>query len=410
MNVIEMKLHIKNYLNNELPFNSLKKILKINVDINESNLRIMLSDELIFKKYIKKLIYHINIYGNNVDINKFYLAINNKKKSCVEIDKIYGVKIKRNRKNIYDPEYISQREGISYEEAVTYINNYKKEKATSYDGFVKRHGKILGEAKFKKFQETSRTNTKDFYINKYGEDWEKFYKIRIIKNPRCLEYWVNLGFNIIQAKEMVSIYQKANSGVNKLYWVNKGKSLQEINKILYSINQKRGDSYLTYKNLIESGFCFEDAEIIIFFIKCFNNIKNIDNSAYLLLNSSKNKYLTIVENFDLFKNIFIEYKKNRSDFIKYSKLVDFFTSQNKDLLKKLPNYDNSDKYGKFQLDHIYSKRDGFDNNIPPEVIGSIINLRYISKIENQRKWRYSEFSKELLLNKYLQYKERKNED
>jgi hypothetical protein len=42
--------------------------------------------------------------------------------------------------------------------------------------------------------------------------------------------------------------------------------------------------------------------------------------------------------------------------------------------------------GGYQLDHIISIKYGFDNNIPPEIIGSLENLQMLSWKENRYKW------------------------
>ena len=51
----------------------------------------------------------------------------------------------------------------------------------------------------------------------------------------------------------------------------------------------------------------------------------------------------------------------------------------------LPNYDKRGKSGEqgaYQLDHKYSKAQGFKNNIPPEIIGHICNLEFIPWRQN----------------------------
>jgi len=42
--------------------------------------------------------------------------------------------------------------------------------------------------------------------------------------------------------------------------------------------------------------------------------------------------------------------------------------------------------GAYQLDHIVSIKYGFDNNINPEIIGSIYNLRFVTWEVNRSKW------------------------
>lgn len=57
----------------------------------------------------------------------------------------------------------------------------------------------------------------------------------------------------------------------------------------------------------------------------------------------------------------------------------------------------------YQLDHIVSVKYGFNNNIPPEVIGHICNLKYIKRKDNRKKWHKSN-NKELNILKEEIYK------
>lgn len=54
----------------------------------------------------------------------------------------------------------------------------------------------------------------------------------------------------------------------------------------------------------------------------------------------------------------------------------------------------------YHLDHIYSVKDGFDNNIPVEVISCPINLQMIYYKDNHTKSKRSDMSKEELYDKY----------
>lgn len=57
---------------------------------------------------------------------------------------------------------------------------------------------------------------------------------------------------------------------------------------------------------------------------------------------------------------------------------------NKQPLTQLENYSKRGR-NKFHLDHIISIRYGFANNIDPEIIGNIKNLRFIPAEENIKK-------------------------
>lgn len=82
----------------------------------------------------------------------------------------------------------------------------------------------------------------------------------------------------------------------------------------------------------------------------------------------------------------------------YYKKVMFWTHfhwrENIDLIN--PN-DFERSYWQYHLDHIYSIRDGFLNNVPPEIVGHWTNLRLIPREENQRKNYKSELTLEELI-------------
>ena len=79
---------------------------------------------------------------------------------------------------------------------------------------------------------------------------------------------------------------------------------------------------------------------------------------------------------------------------------------NKQPIHLLDGY-NKDKIGrdkgKLQVDHIFSKFEGFRNNIPPYIIADIRNLRVISTSENASKAARCDITKEQLLDNF--YKE-----
>lgn len=99
----------------------------------------------------------------------------------------------------------------------------------------------------------------------------------------------------------------------------------------------------------------------------------------------------------------------KSDFERYKYLVTYFTLKND--LKSLEHFEKrgraKNSTERYQLDHIYSIFDGFHNNVPPEVIGHIANLRFIPWRENGSKNHKSDCSlKELFArtgNGYFDY-------
>lgn len=146
----------------------------------------------------------------------------------------------KKRKSPYDINYISIRENISIEEAIKYVDNYKRNKSTSLDGFIHRHGEEIGRQKFEKFQKTSVVNEENLKI-KYGDKkgkkkWKKVHNSRIHSSKWRMEYWIDNGYTAEQAIEKIKEFQKNNSGVSFQFLESKyGKELaiekyKEINK------------------------------------------------------------------------------------------------------------------------------------------------------------------------------------
>jgi hypothetical protein len=61
-----------------------------------------------------------------------------------------------------------------------------------------------------------------------------------------------------------------------------------------------------------------------------------------------------------------------------------------------------------RLDHKYSKKQGFLDEIPTRIIGSLVNLELISQSENCSKKCKCSITKEELLTNYQIYENKKN--
>jgi len=82
---------------------------------------------------------------------------------------------------------------------------------------------------------------------------------------------------------------------------------------------------------------------------------------------------------------------NPTKFEKYRNKVDSITrKQSIHLLENYEKRGKSGKQGAYHLDHIMPVWYGYHNNISPEKISNITNLKFIPWEENQRKWFYYE--------------------
>ena len=96
-------------------------------------------------------------------------------------------------------------------------------------------------------------------------------------------------------------------------------------------------------------------------------------------------------------------KEGKSDFEWYKHLVADITS--KQPLQLLDNIEKRAAYGKsedpYQLDHKFSVVDGYIENIPPYIIGNIVNLEMLPARQNTSKGSKSSITKEELFETYF---------
>jgi hypothetical protein len=357
-------------------FTTMKKICKI------LNTKFNIQDPEKFIEKIRETGYKTNNYRF---LEKVFIELPKEKfdeKIILKLVKFISDYKKSSISISYEPLYWSFRKNISLEEAKKVVNEYKQNKSTSKDGFIKRHGKGIGITMYEKFQKTSAYSSSDeWFIKKYGENWkkEKDYYMRK-KSKRCVEYWIYRGYSLEDAKIKVCEYQLSTSGVHKKYYKERGYSDEEIGVILTHINNKK-------KN-------------------------HIRNTKYL-----KQKYP------DSWKEIYLEISKNYrkrmeelgvwiedsiiDDFRKYKSLVNRYTNESLlfygELIEKL---EMRSKH--FHLDHKYSIKMGFINDIDPKIIGSVINVEIIPSRINSSKKEKCSITKQQLIKEYTKFKE-KNE-
>ena len=96
------------------------------------------------------------------------------------------------------------------------------------------------------------------------------------------------------------------------------------------------------------------------------------------------------------------YKEDRSDFRNYEAQVRVYT---KETVSKnyIPNIELRGIFG-YHLDHRLSMIEGFNNNIPPFIIGSIHNLKMIPCVDNWKKNRKSSLDVNELLEMFYKKK------
>lgn len=352
-----------------------------NLNLNEDEYQWILRYD---SKFFVKAIEHLHRFGKNVSEELF---INAKKIPNVssqarlylnEIEsKKFISKIFSNNPSPYDPNYIAKRDNISIEEATIKVAKYKKNKATSKEGFVRRHGEEKGLELFEKFQGTSDSSSVDHYVEKYGkEEGTKLYnKESFEHSKRCIAYWVKHGHTEEEAIKLVSNFQLESAGVHREYYVKRGYSKAETDYILANIKKDKivPLQQMSYDYLMNTlSFDIISANKILRFIKNSSGFfdKNILEEYY----ASNNKFEFLMEKLEDLDEILDDYDTAEKQ--NYYRLAKFYTKLND--LSKLPNYELRGKgKGTYNLDHKYSIMMGFYNNVHPQVIGSLYNLEYI---------------------------------
>lgn len=284
---------------------------------------------------------------------------------------------------LYEPTYWMYRCNITYEEGEKKVIELKKNKSTSKESFIKRHGEEKGLQMFEKFQKTSSYSTSDeWFKGKYGDEWKekKEYEMRR-KSKRCIEYWIDKGYSSIDAEIKVIEHQKYSSGVYREYYLNLGYSDDEIDIIMSQINQKKKNHQRNTKFLKE---------------------KYPESWKEIYLDISR-KYRERMEELGLWIGSDII-----DDFKKYRYLVNRYTNESilfyGDLVENL-----NLRSKEYHLDHKYSIKMGFINDIDPKIIGSIVNIEIIPAKINFSKRQNCSITKQKLLKDYKNFKE-KNEN
>lgn len=298
--------------------------------------------------------------------------------------KKYGLYIRKKKKEKsrltwYDVEATSLKLNIGLDKAREYIETKKTNKTTNLAGFIKRHGEEKGKELFEKFQKTSKySSSEEWFREKYGEDWEQEKsQIHRKRSKRCVDYWMSRGFTEQEAKIKVSEFQMKTAGVNRDYYISRGFTEEETSIIIQKIDQKKKNHRRNREYLKE---------------KYPDNWQDI-------YRESLDRYRQKMEAQGLWTPFSI-----LDDFQKYRSLVLHYTRLS---VKMFPGLiENLEKRSReFHLDHRYSLKMGFINDIPAEIIGSPVNLEIIPGPENCIKKAKCSISQKNLLQEYKKFKD-----
>jgi hypothetical protein len=129
----------------------------------------------------------------------------------------------RIRNNPLDPKYVSKRDGISLQEAKEKAQKLKEAYKTSEENFIAKYGNELGTKKYNEFVAKVSNNS--------------------VFN---LSYWINKGFSKKEAQKMRDQFFKNNTSINSVdFWQKRGLSSSEARAKVKEICLKRGVSFMS---------------------------------------------------------------------------------------------------------------------------------------------------------------------
>jgi uncharacterized protein YehS (DUF1456 family) len=293
---------------------------------------------------------------------------------------------KKNRFNMYDPQMYVKERNMTLEEADKVVIELKEKTKPTLEKYLKKYGNFLGEKKFKEHCRRHK-NYVEYWNKIYPLDpdmaYKKFKEYTTSSSLKHVNFYLKRGYTEEEARKKVSDHQLNNAGVHRKYYENLGMKSEDIDKILQEIHLKKDSCSLEY---IKKKYPKKsELELLEKYLE--HNLSK--SSSY-----RSNGYL-------LKDDPFLEKR------ISYYEAVDYYTRISEKLMSPCPGKRGSKK-GQYHIDHVYSKHYGYENAVPPFVIGSIVNLQWLLAEVNCSKKQECAISKEQLLEDYKNYESQKN--
>lgn len=250
-----------------------------------------------------------------------------------------------NRPNIYDIKtWISK--GMTPTDAKVKVDRIKYETGLS----LKRCIELYGEAGKERHAQIHKFHKN--YADFWGNDLDGFDQYKKETNRLTVEFWMKRGYHQDDAIKKISEIQRAHAGVHREYWQSKGLSKIEIDAIMEDIASRKDSSSLK--------FCIK---------KYGEDLgKRIFDTRRKLRSSCFREYGKMAE------ELRIGYDAYCVAVSRYTRLA----------MKNMPCCPGirGKKRGMYQVDHKFSRMQGFIDDIPPEIIGAVQNLEWIPVEEN----------------------------
>lgn len=295
---------------------------------------------------------------------EFYLHAGMSEDEAKEALEIHRKKLPfRKRENINTTVEYWIKKGYTEDQAKKIISNKQKERG---EAALKKYGNVETRTYNKEFIEHRKQLEIDnlsieFCCSK--EEAEKLFKSRRINvSPRRVEYWVSKGHTKEESIKLVSEWQKIMSPRTLEYWVNKGYNKEEA-----EIKRSEYQDFSSINAIIKLYNCSEK-EAIEYQITKSAKVRSTNelNNNWIPLNKKSECELYYRDVWNLTEK---NYKR-------------YYTIINPNNLKR-SHFKN--ETNPWHLDHKFSVKQGFLENVDYKIIASPANLEIISGKENSIK-------------------------
>lgn len=290
------------------------------------------------------------------------------------------------RHNAYDLHAVSKKHNCSLQEAEHFIARLKEKTAPSLEKFIQKHGREKGTEKFKQVCRYHK-NYIEYWNNLYPNNAElaqqKFKEYTASSSIKNTSFYKKRGYTEEEAKKLISEHQLRFAGIHRSYYEKLGIPQIDIDKILSDINKRKDSASLSY---IKSIFPDAPDEKLL--------------ETYRLHNLTKSS--TYRDHGYLRKD-----DPSLDERDAYYAAVDYFTKQSIRLMPPCPGK-RGKRVGEYHVDHRFSKHEGFNNGLLPQILGHVVNLQWLLVEENCSKRAECSLTKEELLQGYNNYENKIN--
>lgn len=276
-----------------------------------------------------------------------------------------------------------KKHGLSREEAQAKVDDLKGRCVNTVEKYIAKFGEEQGPIIFKKNCRRHK-NYLEYWDKKYPNDpataLEEFNKYKRTTSVKCEEFYIKNGHTADEAKQLISSNQLASAGVHRAYYEKLGMDPDKIDEILTEINSRKDSSSIEFFRASYPDMSKEEI------LEMYNE-------------HSKTKSKSFRERGFL--------KKDDPELdakIAYYCAVQIYTNRHRKYLPERPGTTGRSA-GDYHVDHMYSIYQGWLDKISPEIIGDIVNLRWLIAKENSAKGANCAMTKEELLVKYTTRKQ-----